>query len=198
MNETDFMAEPWHGPVWEGVDVEGEGVSLVDLSRRRRFGVKGPNAASWLSNQALPVSAENNRAEAANAVVTARLAPGEILLLAGETGGGIILNNLSFALDRDHPAGCYAVPRQDMSAWFRLTGKQAPRLMAELCAIDLRPHRFVEGFVAQTSVANHSAIVVRSDRKSAYGLDLLTDFSGAGYFWKVLAEKVDHWSGGSG
>ena len=56
----------------------------------------------------------------------------------------------------------------------------------------------MEGFVAQTSVAHHSAIVVRSDRKSAYGLDLLTDFSGAGYFWKVLAEKVDHWSGGSG
>ena len=195
MTDDGSMPANWRGPIPEEDGIaRGIGVSLSDFSRHRRFGVKGSGALNWLANQALPASAENNQTRVSGDVLVARLAPREALMLVLRAGGNEVLDDLSQALEREHPAHCYSAPRQDMSAWFRLSGEQSPQLMAQLCAVDLRPHRFMDGCIAQTSVAHQTAIILRRDDPSEYGLDLVVDFSAAGYLWKILSGKTTGWT----
>jgi sarcosine oxidase, subunit gamma len=195
MMEYGSMPSTWRGPIPEGRGLAERGsLSLTDFSRRRRFGVKGSGALNWLGDQALPANAENNQTSVTGDVLVARLAPNEALLLALDDGENQVMDNLSHALQDEWPANCYSVPRQDMSAWFRLSGEQSPQLMAQLCAIDLRPHRFAEGCIAQTSVAHQIAIVLRRDDQSEYGLDFIVDFAAAGYLWKILSGKATGWT----
>ena len=74
-----------------------------------------------------------------------------------------------------------------MSAWLRLAGDSVATFLAELCAVDMRPERFGDGSVAQTSVASQNAVVVRRDDGATYGLDILVDFAGASSLWHSLA-----------
>lgn len=194
MTEDGSMPATWRGPIPPGAGVaEGSGMTLRDFSRRRRFGVKGSDALDWLARHALSPHGDNNQTNVSGDVLVARLAPGEALLLALEDGGNNVLDNLTQALRAEAPANCYSAPRQDMSAWFRLSGEQVPNMMAELCAVDLRPHRFADGCIAQTSVAHQVAIVIRRDHEAAYGLDLIVDFASAGYLWKIISGKVTGW-----
>lgn len=190
---------PWRGPVddWHAAapppatDAAGAALTLFELSRRARFGVKGRRALQWLVKAGIAVPAANNRAEPAGAeLLVARLGPGEALLLATGSGGAGRLAEVARLLERKPPAGAYAVPRQDMSAWFRVEGAGAPALFAALCAVDLRPARFSAGAVAQTSVALQSAIVVRDDRDADLGFDMLTDFASGAYLWGVLVDQL--------
>jgi sarcosine oxidase subunit gamma len=191
MNGADVMAAPWRGPVEDPETVEAPGLRLTDLSRRRRFGVKGRGALAWLGGQGLAVAVENNRsATTEGRILLARLGPGEAVMLAVGDGGGAVLDGLAERLERDRPAGCHAVPRQDMSAWFRLAGPAGPAVLAHLCAVDLRTARFPDGGVAQTSVASQNAVVVRDDRDDGCGFHLLTDFASGAYLWRTLARQA--------
>jgi len=75
--------------------------------------------------------------------------------------------NYQRGLDEDwsfETAGlCFPVPRRDASFWFALTGREAAAMLAKLCGVGLRPKRFADRSVAQTSVARMSAIVIRND-----------------------------------
>ena len=190
MTAVDFVEMPWTGPIGDPDPIEGNGASLADLSRRRRLGLKGRNTLAWLEKKVQPVPERNNTARTSGGVLVIRLAPTEAVLLAVGEGGGGLLKDLRNAHERESPEGCYNVPRQDMSVWFRISGETSPAVMAEICAIDFRVARFANGMVAQTSVAHQNAIVTRDDRKDVCGFDLLTDYASGEYFWKVLAGKV--------
>ncbi len=80
------------------------------------------------------------------------------------------------------------MPRQDSHAWFLIAGEHAAALFAKLCAVDLRTDKFARGRIAQTSLAEVSAIVVRDDRGAVPAYHLLADSAAAEYLWDCLID----------
>ncbi len=93
------------------------------------------------------------------------------------------------------PPRGYPVPRQDSHAWFLVTGGHAAAMFAKLCAVDLRPAKFAVGRIAQTMLAEVSAIVVRDDRGGVPAYHLLADSAAAEYLWDCLLDAMTEFDG---
>jgi len=172
-------------------------LGLADLSPLERTGFKGRGALAWLGAEGVNgLDADNRAWVQPRGGLAARLAPGEALLLDGfgeEMG-------LSRRLDAawavaGSTEGCYPVPRREGSFQLALAGEASPALMAKLCGIDLRPRRFAEGAVAQTSVARTNAIVIRWDLGPVLAFRLLGDCASAEYFWDCLTDAMAEFAG---
>jgi sarcosine oxidase subunit gamma len=92
-------------------------------------------------------------------------------------------------------AVCFPVPRADTNFRFAVTGSEVPAMMAKMCGIDLRPHRFAPGAIAQTSVARMNAILIRSDLGETYSLDMVADSAAAVYMWSCLTDAMAEFDG---
>jgi sarcosine oxidase subunit gamma len=87
------------------------------------------------------------------------------------------------------------MPRSESHAWFMVTGAQAPVMFAKICGVDLRPHRFAVGAIAQTSVAKMSAIVIRADLGGTPAFHLLADSASAEYLWTCVFDAMAEFDG---
>ena len=167
-------------------------VVLCDLSLAPRCGFKGRDALGWLSGRGIVVPEENNRAaRLGDSGLSCRLAPTEALILA-DAG---VVDRLETACARETPDGCYAMPRAESHAWFRIAGRDAAPMLAKLCGVDLRPHRFDDLEIAQTIVARISAIVVRDDIGGTLAYNLLADSASALYLWDCIVEAMAEFDG---
>lgn len=185
-------------------DPEGEAevarrLGLADLSPLPRCGFKGRGAAEWLAAHGLVVPDEINQAvrqeDGSNVL---RLSPSEVLVLGSLSGGAGPAARLEAAWAAESPASGprgFPVPRAETHAWFRIAGEWAAELFAKLCAVDLRPAKFAHGQIAQTHVAQLSAIVLRDDQGSGLAYDLLADSASAVYLWSVLGDTVAEFGG---
>ncbi len=173
-------------------------LGLADLSPLPRAGFKGTGSADWLAGQdvAVPEDANLARRQADGALV-ARLGPNAVLLLGGLDGSGTVLARLAQAWTAETPGPPrgYPVPRQDSHAWFLVTGAHAAAMFAKLCAVDLRPEHFPQDRIAQTSVAQISAIVLRDDRDSVPAYHLLANSAAAEYLWDRLIDAMAEFDG---
>jgi len=185
-------------------DAEAEaarGLGLADLSPLPRAGFKGAGTIEWLAGKKLAVPEESNRAvRQKNGALAARLAPAELLVLGGlgsNVGSLPVTLSAAWAAEPVPPATPrgYPVPRQDSHAWFLLTGESAAAMFAKLCAVDLRPGKFDDLAIAQTSVARLSAIVTRDDQGATPAFHLLADSASAGYLWDVLLDAMVEFDG---
>ncbi len=175
-----------------GEDAAHAGVVLCENSLAPRCGFKGRNSLDWLRERGVLVPDGNNRATRLGDVgLTCRLAPTEVLILAD----GDVVDRLEAARARETPNSCYAMPRADSHAWFKIAGRDAARMLAKLCGVDLRPHRFDDLEIAQTIVARLSAIVVRGDIGETLAYHLLADSAGALYLWDCLVEAMAEFDG---
>jgi sarcosine oxidase subunit gamma len=190
-------------PVGEGlaaVELPGRasftgGLALVDLSPLPRAGYKGRDTAPWLTGQGLALGAGTNRAYAdPSGLRLARLSEGEVLLLGGLDGDRAALDRLDAAWS---PAAglTFAVPRQDSHAWFVVVGEQVAVMLAKLCGVDLRPGKFPEDGIAQTSLAKMSAILVRRSFAGMPAFDILADSASAVYLWDCLTDAMAEFDG---
>ena len=68
-------------------------------------------------------------------------------------------------------------------------------MFAKLCAVDLRPAKFADLSIAQTSVARLSAIVIRDDRADSLAYHLLADSASAAYLWECLFDAMTEFDG---
>ena len=175
--------------------------ALADLSPLARCGFKGAGTPEWLSAQGVEVPAESNRAaRQQDGALAARLAPGEALLLGdlrGDSGGLPAALDAAWAaepLPPESPRG-FPVPRQDSHAWFLVTGSAAAAMFAKLCGVDLRPSKFPDLAIAQTSVARINAVVTRDDRCGHLAYHLLCDSASAGYLWDCLLDAMAEFEG---
>jgi sarcosine oxidase subunit gamma len=170
-------------------------LGLADLSPLPRTGFKGDGVAGWLAAQGLEIGEDSNRAtRQADGILAARLAPGEVLVLDGLAGGAATCERLDAAWTPD--AGAFwPVPRRDGAFWFLVTGEHAATMFAKLCGVDLRPAKFANHTIAQTSVARTNAIVVRDDLGSVPAFHLLGDSASARYMWRCLADAADEFGG---
>jgi sarcosine oxidase, subunit gamma len=89
----------------------------------------------------------------------------------------------------------YPLLRRDSHAWLVLGGAKAADMMAKICAVDLRPHKFTNLSIAQTSVAKMSAIVTRADIGATPAFHLLADSASALYFWGCLMDAAHEFGG---
>ncbi len=186
-------------------DPDGEAAAarrlgLVDLSPLPRIGFKGAGTAEWLAEQGVAVPDDSNWARRqADGALAARLAPSEVLLLGDLNGTGALTRRLAQAwaageLPPQPPPG-YPVPRQDSHAWFLVAGEHAAAMFAKLCAVDLRPAKFALGRIAQTMLAEVSAIVVRDDRGAVAAYHLLANSAAAEYLWDCLTDAMAEFDG---
>ena len=68
-------------------------------------------------------------------------------------------------------------------------------MMAKMCGIDLRAHRFVNHAIVQTSVARMNAILIRNDRGDTYALDMVLDSASIVYMWECLTDAMAEFDG---
>ena len=131
--------------------------------------------------------------------LAARLAPGEVLILGALAGEDNLPARLAAAWAEaptppKTPRG-FPVPRADSHAWFLLTGADSPAMFAKLCAVDLRPAKFVLGRIAQTSIARLNGIVMRDDKGGLPAYHVLVDSASAGYLWGCLRDAMTEFGG---
>lgn len=186
-------------------DAGGEGetarrLGLADLSPLPRLGVKGAGTADWLAAQGIRIPAESNQAvRQASGALAARLAPAELLLLGDLSGDPAPLDAIAAAwraepLPPARPRG-YLLPRRHSHFWFLVSGEKAATMFAKLCGVDLRPGKFADGRIAQTSLARMNAVVIRDDRGGVPAYHLLGDSASAEYLWDCLLDAMAEFEG---
>ena len=176
-------------------------LGIADLSVLPHTGFKGAGTVEWLESQGLKAPAESNRATAQkDGSLAARLAPTEIFLLGDLEGRGDMVAKLQEAWNAaprppETPRG-YPMPRQETHAWFLVTGSETARMFAKVCGVDLRPDRFENGQIAQTSVARANGVIVRDDQGGTLAYHLLVDSASADFFWPAILDAMAEFGGG--
>jgi sarcosine oxidase, subunit gamma len=178
-------------------------LGLADLSPLPRLGVKGAGTPDWLAGQGIRIPDESNRAvRQPSGVLAARLAPSELLLLGDLSGEPAPLDSLAAAwraephspVPPERPRG-YLLPRRHSHFWFVVSGERAAAMFAKLCGVDLRPGKFANGRIAQTSLARMNAVVIRDDRGGTLAYHLLGDSASAEYLWDCLIDAMAEFDG---
>jgi len=171
-------------------------MGLADLSPLARTGFKGVGALDWARRQGVVIGDANNAAvRQPEGGLAARLADTEILITDSFDGTGALPNRLESLWSAANPPGSWLVNRQAANFWFMVTGLHAARMLANLCAVDLRPAKFPPGAVAQTPVARTNCIVIRDDLGDVPGWHLLGDSASGEYQWGCLADAMAEFGG---
>ncbi len=175
-------------------------MGIADLSVLPRTGFKGAGTVEWLVGQGLAIGADSNVAyRQAGGELAARLAPGEILLIDSLAATGDLIDRLNAAWtwggEKPRKLIGYPTPRQDSHAWFMVSGNHAPDMFAKMCGVDLRPHKFASGAIAQTSIAKMSGIIIRADLGTTPGYHLLADIASAEYLWDCVLDAMAEFGG---
>lgn len=164
------------------------GLALENLIHRARLGVRGLDATRWLNANGYSAGDSPNAAYAqVDGSLLARLSVSELLWLGTASqsidGRARIIENYR----------CYTLSRRDSHAWFRLTGEEAPRMLAKICGVDLSANAFANHCVAQTSAAGISAVIIRDDEGSP-SFHLLADSSYARFLQAALIDAGNEFS----
>jgi len=176
-------------------------VFLADLSALPRIGFKGRGTMAAMTARGVTLEAVPNKAFVqTNGGLCLVLAPGEVILLGGPLGSNAAADLAAFdqmlsSWKLEDEERTYPVLRRDSHAWFAIGGRKVPEMLAKICAVDLRPHKFTNHSIAQTSVAKMSAIVTRADIGGEPVFHLLADSAAALYFWGCLMDAAHEFGG---
>ena len=178
---------------WEAAQRLG----LCDLSVLSRIGFKGAGTLNWLASQNVSLPRATNFARAqSDGALAAQLGPEEIVVLSDIVGSSGRTSALEAAWQNsDHDPRGYPVPRRDTHAWFRITGTSGAQMFAKLSAVDLRPHKFENHELTQTSIARATGVIIRNDLGPILGYDLLVDAAMADYYVQVLLDAMAEFDG---
>jgi len=174
-------------------------LGLADLSPLRRVGFKGAGAADWLAGQGLAVPAINRALRQSDGALVVRMGANDIMIVSDlnqrmQTPQRLLQAWSDAGVPPREPRG-FPMLRQEGFCWFALTGMRAAETMAKLCGVDMRPVKFADGEVAQTSVARLSAVVVRNDLRDVLAYHLYADSASAEYWWECLLDAAREFDG---
>ena len=177
---------------------------IADLSERPRLGFKGRGTLAAMRQRGIVVEDRPNRAyRQADDTLCMVLAPGEVFLLAPDQSDDVFAPLLE-TWRIDDGERTYPMLRRHSHAWFAMQGDAVPEMLAKLCAVDLRQHRFADLCIAQTSVARLSAIVLRADSSTRTTYHVLADSASSAYLQSCLTDassefggRMTAWSGSS-
>ena len=166
-------------------------LSICDVSALNRFGVKGPNAAAWLtaSNVMLP-DASNSWKTLDNDALVMRLGNTEFLI---EEPVNTTLTEQLNATSVD--SGVHKVQRND--AAFIVSGKLAAELFSQVCAIDLMNGALEENRLVMTVIAGVSATMLKQTLNGQSAYRIWCDGTFGPYLWKTLLNIIEEQGGGA-
>ena len=172
-------------------DAQARSLALCDLTPLKRIGFKGWATAEWLIGQGVTLEDAPNRVyPQIDGARIARLSKGEFVVLGDLQGRSNLPDRLSAAWSINSANGCFRVPREDANAWLCVSGEKASAMFAKMCGIDLRPHRFANNQIAQTSLARMNAIIMRADRGKTLTFDIVFDLASAVYLWDAILDAM--------
>jgi sarcosine oxidase subunit gamma len=172
-------------------------LGLADLSPLARTGYKGRGAPDWLRAQELMLpDAPNKAVSQNNGALVAALSWEEHLILSALDGDSRLCRQLEENWSLETASGCYQLPRQDSHCWFAVTGEHVTEMLAKVCGVDLRLHKFAGGSIAQTSLARINVIVLRHDLGQIPAFYVLCDSASADYLWPCLLDAMAEFGGG--
>jgi sarcosine oxidase subunit gamma len=175
---------------------QARALGLCDLSPLKRLGFKGWATAEWLAGQGVQLGDAPNRVyPQEGGARLARLSRGEFVVLGDLDLRSDLTDRLDAAWSMAGANGCYRVPREDSSAWLKVTGEHAAAMFAKVCGVDLRPRKFPDRAVAQTSLARMNAIIARGDVGGTLAYDLVFDIASAVYLWRALLDAMAEFGG---
>lgn len=171
-------------------------MGLTDLTGLARIGFKGADTEQWLRTMHVETPSAANTAILNAGILTARLSPTEFMLVAIDNQPSSLIDSLRNGWSMDIDERCYLLERGHSHACFALTGPSCPEMLAKVCAIDLRAHKFSALQVAQTSVARSNAIVIRLDKQTQHPQFLImADISVAEFLWECLLDAMQEFLG---
>ena len=173
---------------------QAKNLALIDLSTLPRTGFKGAGTTTWAASQGVKIPQQPNLALLQkDQSLAVRLSHHELLILSN-------IDHLSTQIERLDATAVgpqtYTLPRADSHCWLAVTGSQAAEMFSKVCGVDLRPHKFANNTVAQTSVAKASSIVIRHDLGTTHCFYVLTDVSAAEFLWDCLIDAMLEYDGG--
>ncbi len=168
--------------------------TLLDLTDLARVGFRGAQSAEYLLGRGFQLPEAPNRAVTqADGSHVARLSQTEYFILGSAADQGMRIADEEARWEMDHLAN-YLLPRQDSHAWLQLSGVAISEVMAKLCGVDLRPHAFGPGAVAQTSAARINVIVINVGAQLTPCFQILFDRCSRTYFKAALSDAMAEFS----
>ena len=171
-------------------------MGIVELSPLPRIGFKGKDTPTWLQQQAVQIPERVNRArqQSDNSLVL-RLSDDEHMILGDLSLRSDITTNLEQRWQLESDRMCYHIPRADTHCWFALCGEHTAEMLAKVCGVDMRLHKFERDQIAQTSVARTNAVVVRNDLGLTPVFYILADSASADFLWPCLCDAMKEFDG---
>lgn len=171
-------------------------IQITDLSPLPRLGFKGRGTIPAMQARGIIAEATPNRAfRQADGGLCLVLGAGEVILLSNLDGQGERLAQLEADWRIEDEERTYPLRRRDSHAWLAVSGKALPDMFAKVCAIDLRPDKFADLSITQTSIAKMSAILTRADIGGKTVFHLLVDSAAALYFCNCLLDAAAEFGG---
>lgn len=171
-------------------------MGLVDLSPLPRTGFKGKDTPEWLVAQGVDLPEAPNRAHRqGDGAVVVRLSADEHVILSDLQARSDLPATLTTIWQLDTGRMCYHMPRAETHCWFALTGECVEEMLAKICGVDMRAHKFVDGSVAQTSLARINAVIVRNELGATGAFYILADSASADYLWPCLLDAMGEFDG---
>ena len=179
--------------------IQARSMAICDLSTLPRTGFKGAGAPKWAESQGLKLpNSANMAAIQPNGCLVAKLSDQELLILSDIFSESPQVAALTKKSTQDHAENdtqTYFLPRGDSHCWLAVTGDQAAEMFSKVCGVDLRPHKFGLGHIAQTSVAKTNAIVIRQDLGQTLSYFILCDISATEFMWDCLLDAMQEYAG---
>lgn len=168
-------------------------IGIADLSFLTRFGVKGGNAAEWLSQQELPIPDRPNAwAPLPAGGLIARLGMTEFLI--EDSAQSAIALHLA-SLSQNPPAKVYPVLRQDLA--LGLVGDRVPQLLRETCSFNFQALSLADRPVILTSMIGVAVTVLPGERHGKPLYRIWCDGTFGPYVWQTLVEIAAELGGGA-
>jgi sarcosine oxidase subunit gamma len=171
-------------------------MGLADLSVLPRTGFKGKDTPNWLqAREVLLPEAPNKARPQDDGALVARLSWDEHMILGDLHERSALAHRLEGQWQIDPELRCYHMPRAHSHCRLLLSGEATPEMLAKVCGVDLRPSRFADDDVAQTSVARINAIVIRHDLGETLAYHVLADSASAEYLCSCLLDAMGEFDG---
>jgi len=170
-------------------------LAIADLSPLSRSGFKSKDTVAWLQSQGVVIPEQPNRAQVQDdGSLVARLSNDEHVILASLAGSDLPAR-LDAAWQLDTSRMCYRMPRAHSYAWLTVTGEHGSTMFSKVCGVDLRPHKFARGAIAQTSLARTNAVLIRADIGATPAFYVLADSASAEFLWMCLIDAMQEFAG---
>jgi len=172
---------------------QAQHLGLADLSTLPRMGFKGLGTPDWAAGQGIELPAQPNQATLqSDGTLVARLSQSELLLASNLNG---LSESIASTTQSTPPERVYSLPRSDSHSWLVLCGSRAAETLAKVCGVDLRPHKFANGEVAQTAIAKINGVLVRNDLGETLSYCIFSDSSSVEFLWDSLHDAMAEFKG---